>query len=143
MTGKITQGRARPLGAYPHVRQAGDFLFLSGTTARRADGSVAGVSANPDGSAARDIITQTRVVIENVRATLGSEGASLKDCVEIVVFLVDMADFAAMNQVYAEYFSEDGPARTTVAVRALPHPDMIVEMKVIACKPAAFEPANA
>jgi len=84
-----------------------------------------------------DIRVQTRAVIENIRAILASMNADLRDLVEICTYLVNMDDFAGYNQVYAEFFDEEGPARTTVAVHQLPHPHLLIEMKAIAYKPAA------
>jgi 2-aminomuconate deaminase len=132
VSGSITAGRARPLGNYPHAKRAGDLLFLSGTTARQPDGSIAGVTRTPDGQVKRDAAAQTRLVIQNISSTLESVGASLADCVDVLVFLTDMADFDAFNRVYGEFFDHSGPSRTTVCVRSLPHPDMVVEMKVVA-----------
>jgi 2-aminomuconate deaminase len=137
MSGSITAGRARPLGNYPHVKRAGDLLFLSGTTARQPDGSIGGVTRGTDGQVKRDAAAQTRLVIQNISSTLESAGASLADCVDVLVFLTDMADFGAFNQVYGEFFDHTGPARTTVSLTSLPHPDMVVEMKVVACVPQA------
>jgi 2-aminomuconate deaminase len=135
MNDTIVAGRAKPLGKYPHAKRAGDLVFLSGTTARQADGSIAGVTRNEDGSVRRDAALQTRIVLQNISRTLETLGGSLRDCVDMTVFLVDMADFDAYNQVYGEFFDVTGPARTTVAVRALPHPDMMVEMKAVALLP--------
>lgn len=127
--------RARPLGNYPLAKRVGDFVFVSGTSARRPDGSIAGVSTEEGGGIRRDAAEQTRVVIRNLEDSLRQHGADLADCAEIVVFLIDMADFAAYNAAYSEFFSHEGPTRTTVAVRALPHPDMVVEMKAVAYRP--------
>jgi 2-aminomuconate deaminase len=135
MNDTIVAGRAKPLGKYPHAKRAGDLVFLSGTTARQPDGSIAGVTRNEDGSVRRDAALQTRIVLQNISRTLETLGGSLRDCVDMTVFLVDMADFDAYNQVYGEFFDVTGPARTTVAVRALPHPDMMVEMKAVALLP--------
>jgi 2-aminomuconate deaminase len=93
------------------------------------------VTRNEDGSVRRDAALQTRIVLQNISRTLETLGGSLRDCVDMTVFLVDMADFDAYNQVYGEFFDVTGPARTTVAVRALPHPDMMVEMKAVALLP--------
>src|SRR5438270_12389464 len=134
MDAKIV-GKARPLGKYSHVKRAGDFLFVSGTSARRADNTVAGAEAGPDGKMKLDIRAQTRATIENIRDILASAGASLKDVVEMNSFLVDMNDFAGYNEAYAEYFDEDPPARTTIAVRELPGPNLVIEMTARAYKP--------
>lgn len=128
--------RARPLGNYPLAKRVGDFIFVSGTSARRPDGNIAGVSTAEDGSKRRDAAEQTKEVIRNLEDSLRQHGAELTDCAEIVVFLIDMSDFGAYNAAYGEFFSHEGPTRTTVAVRALPHPDMVVEMKAIAYRRA-------
>ena len=132
---KVLEGRARPLGAYPHVKRAGDLLFVSGTSSRRADNSHAGVTIHPDGTVEKDIREQTRACIENIRAILHSVGADLSDLVELSTFLVSMDDFPGYNAVYGEYFDAKGPARTTVAVHQLPHPNLLIEIKAIAYKP--------
>lgn len=133
----VLPGKARPRGAYPHLRRAGPFLFVSGTSSRRADNSIAGATADAMGTVHFDVREQTRAVIENIRDILGSMGAELRDVVEVSSFLVDMKDFAAYNEAYAEYFDYDGPTRTTVAVRELPHPDLLIEIRCVAYKPAA------
>jgi len=131
----VIPGKARPRGKYPHYRRAGDFIFVSGTSARRADNSIAGAEADEMGTMTLDIRAQTRATIENVRDILASAGAGLADCVEVSAFLVSMNDFGGYNQVYGEYFGYDGPARTTVAVHQLPHPHLLVEIKAVAYKP--------
>jgi 2-aminomuconate deaminase len=131
----VLAGKARPRGTFPHFRRAGDFIFVSGTSARRADDSIAG--ATPDGNARPllDIRTQTRAVLENIRDILAAAGAALADVVEVSTFLTDMSDFAAYNSVYSEFFGYEGPARTTVAVAALPHPHLLIEIKAVAYRP--------
>jgi 2-aminomuconate deaminase len=133
---RVVPTLAKPRGAYPHFRRAGDFVFVSGTGARRPDNSIAGATADALGTTALDIRAQTRAVIDNVRSILAAAGATLADVVEITAFLVDMGDFGGYNEVYAEYFGHDGPARTTVAVHQLPHPHMRIEIKAVAYKPA-------
>jgi 2-aminomuconate deaminase len=135
MQSKIVEGKARPRGKYPHVKRAGDFLFVSGTSSRRADDSIAGAEVDSSGSVKLDIRVQTRAVIENIRDILESAGAQLQDLVEISTFLVNLNDFAGYNEVYGELFGYDGPARTTVGVRELPHPHLLIEIKAIAYKP--------
>jgi 2-aminomuconate deaminase len=132
---KVIEGRARPRGKYPHVKRAGDFLIVSGTSARRADNSIAGAKVDEFGTAYLDIREQTRASIENVRDILRAAGANLEDVVEVTSYLVSMNDFAGYNEVYGEYFSYDGPARTTVAVHQLPHPHLLVEIRAVAYKP--------
>ena len=137
MKGKLIQGKATPRGKYPHVKRVGDFIFVSGTSSRRADNTFAGVKQVDEmGSMKLDIEAQTRAVIENIRDFLAEEGAGLEDIVDVTTFLVNMNDFAGYNEVYAEYFNkETGPARTTVAVHQLPHPHLLIEMKAIAYAP--------
>jgi 2-aminomuconate deaminase len=138
MTGtdsKVVGGKATPLGKYPHVKRAGDFLFVSGTSARRADNTIAGAEANLMDTTRLDIRVQTRSVIENIRDILHNSGAQLQDVVEVSTYLVNMNDFAGYNEVYGEFFGYDGPARTTVAVHQLPHPDLLIEIKAMAYKP--------
>jgi 2-aminomuconate deaminase len=78
---------------------------------------------------------QTRAVIENIEDILNSVGAGLDDVVDVTSFLVNMQDFEGYNSVYAEYFDYDGPTRTTVAVHQLPHPHLLIEIKVTAYHP--------
>jgi 2-aminomuconate deaminase len=132
---KIVAGRAYPRGRFPHIKRAGDYLFVSGTSSRRTDNSIAGAEPDGLGAVQLDIRVQTRAVIENIRVILMSMNADLRDLVEICTYLVNMDDFAGYNQVYAEFFDEEGPARTTVAVHQLPHPHFLIEMKAIAYKP--------
>lgn len=131
----LVAGKATPRGKFPHIRRAGDFLFVSGTSSRRPDNTIAGAQADAMGTATLDIREQTRTVIENIKDILASEGATLADVVEISSFLVNMNDFGGYNQVYGEYFDVDGPTRTTVAVHQLPHPHLLIEIKAIAYKP--------
>ena len=135
MQSKVVEGKAKPRGKFPHVKRAGDFLFVSGTSSRRPDNSIAGADVDAMGTTRLDIREQTRAVIENIREILESVGASLKDVVEISTYLVNMNDFGGYNEVYGEYFDYDGPARTTVAVHQLPHPHLLVEMKAVAWRP--------
>jgi len=132
---KVVEGKARPRGKFPHLKRAGDFLFVSGTSARRADNTIAGAEADDSGTTRLDIRVQTRTVIENIRDILGSSGAQLEDIVELTTYLVNMNDFAVYNEVYGEYFDYDGPARTTVAVHQLPHPHLLIEIRAMAYKP--------
>jgi 2-aminomuconate deaminase len=135
MESKVVEGKATPRGKYPHVKRAGDFLFVSGTSARRADDTIAGAEAGATGITQLDIRVQTRAVIENIGDILQSAGARLQDVVEISTYLVNMSDFAGYNEVYGEFFGYDGPARTTVAVHQLPHPHLLIEIKAMAYKP--------
>jgi 2-aminomuconate deaminase len=132
---KIVEGKATPRGKYPHVKRAGDFLFVSGTSARRADNTIAGAEVDALGTVRLDIRLQTRAVIENIRDILQSAGARLEDVVEVTTYLVNMNDFGGYNEVYGEFFGYDGPARTTVAVHQLPHPQLLIEITARAYKP--------
>ena len=132
----MSNDKVTPRGAYPHVKRVGDFIFVSGTSSRRADNTIAGVERVDEmGTKRLDIKAQTRAVLENIAKNLAKEGATLDDVVDVTSFLVNMNDFAGYNEAYAEYFSaETGPTRTTVAVHQLPHPDLVVEIKVMAYK---------
>ena len=131
---KTIEGKATPRGKFPHVKVVGDFIFISGTSSRRPDNSFEGVSVDAMGTTNLDIRAQTHAVIRNIQDILISVGADLKDLVEISTFLVNMNDFGGYNEVYAEYFDENGPTRTTVAVHQLPHPHLLIEIKAIAFK---------
>jgi 2-aminomuconate deaminase len=136
MDTKVVAGKATPRGKYPHIKRAGDFLFVSGTSSRRADNSIAGAEVDALGTTKLDIRAQTRAVIENVRDILATADATLKDVVEVTAYLVNMNDFAGYNEVYGEYFDYNGPARTTVAVHQLPHPHLLIEIRAMAYKKA-------
>ncbi len=133
--GNVIAGKAAPRGPYPHIKRAGDFLFVSGTSSRRADDTFAGVVVDDRGIAHLEIRDQTRAVIENIRDILASAGAGLEDVVDVTTFLVAMEDFEGYNEVYGEFFNYDGPTRTTVAAHQLPHPHLLIEIKVTAYKP--------
>lgn len=137
MTVKATlvPGKATPRGRFPHIKRAGDFLYVSGTSSRRPDNSFAGVAVDAMGTTDLDIRAQTRAVIDNITDILRAEGATLGDLVEVTAFLVNMNDFKGYNEVYAEYFDQTGPTRTTVAVHQLPHPHLLIEIKAVAYKP--------
>ena len=132
---KLVEGKAQPRGKYPHVKRAGDFLIVSGTSSRRADNSIAGAEVDSLGTTRLDIRAQTKAVLENIRDILRSAGAELKDLVEVTTYLVNMNDFAGYNEVYGECFDHNGPARTTVAVHQLPHPHLLIEIRAVAYKP--------
>lgn len=133
---KVLSGKARPRGAYPHIRRAGDYLFVSGTSSRRADNSLAGVEVDEMGTTRLDIRAQTRAVIETIGEVLNAYSAGLGDLVAVTCYLVNMNDFAGYNEVYAEFFTaETGPTRTTVAVHQLPHPHLLIEITATAYKP--------
>ena len=131
----IAESGPSAVGAYPHLRRVGDLIFVSGMGPRTPDTNEipGGPIRDSDGNALEyDIRAQTHSVISNVRAILEEYGSSLDDVVDVLVFLVDMdRDFPGYNEVYAEYFSEILPARTTVSVNALPT-DIAIELKVVA-----------
>lgn len=131
----VVEGKARPRGAFPHIKRAGDFLFVSGTSSRLPDNSFEGVEVDEMGTTDLDIRKQTRAVLRNIDDILKSAGASLSDVVDVTSFLVNMNDFKGYNEVYAEFFDHNGPTRTTVAVHQLPHPHLLIEIKVMAYKP--------
>ena len=137
MKNKAVEEKVTPRGAYPHVKRAGDFILVSGTSSRRADNTIVGVDIiDKMGTKYLNIEVQTREVLNNIDNNLKKVGASLKDIVDVSTFLVNMNDFAGYNKAYAEFFDkETGPTRTTVAVHQLPHPDLVVEIKVMAYKP--------
>lgn len=134
-TSGLLADKAKPRGRFPHVKRAGDYLFVSGISSRRIDGSFAGADSDEMGGLTLDIKVQTRAVLENIRDILQSQGADLSDLVDVTCFLVHMNDFKAYNETYGEFFDYDGPARTTVAVHQLPHPHILIEIKGTAYKP--------
>ncbi|MEU8424607.1 RidA family protein [Micromonospora sp. NPDC048835] len=136
MTARVVAGKAVPRGAFPHVKVAGGFVFVSGTSSRRPDNSFAGVSVDELGTTNLDIRVQTRAVIENVGDLLRSVGADLGDLVQVTSYLVNMNDFGGYNEVWAEFFDASGPTRTTVAVHQLPHPHLLIEIQAVALLPS-------
>jgi len=133
--GKVLGGQATPRGRYPHLKRAGDFVYVSGTSARRQDNTIAGAEADAMGTTALDIRVQTRAVIETIREMLTAVGAQLSDLVQVTAYLVNMNDFGGYNEVYGEFFDSDGPTRTTVAVHQLPHPHILIEIQAVAYVP--------
>lgn len=131
----IVSSRApEPVGAFPHAKRVGPFLFLSGIGPRkRGSKEIPGVTLDAEGNVvAYDIKAQTLAVFENVRFVLEDAGARWEDIVDVTVFLTDMKrDFSLFNRLYAESFKTNRPTRTTVEVGALPTP-IAVELKVVA-----------
>lgn len=132
----VVQDNIKPLANYPDLRRADGLLFVSGMSARQADGTIAGTTKAADGAAIHDVAEQLRVILRKVGETLARNGGRFGDIVDVTVFLTDMRDYKAMNDEYNIWFAGDGPARTTVGVRELPHPDMVVELKVVARAPS-------
>lgn len=135
MESKVLTDKAIPRGKFPHIKRAGDFLYVSGTSSRRKDNSFEGAEVDELGAVDLDIRKQTTAVIENIKDILHSQNANLTDIVDLTTFLVNMNDFKGYNEVYNSYFDYNGPTRTTVAVHQLPHPHLLIEIKVTAYKP--------
>jgi 2-aminomuconate deaminase len=123
-----------PVGLYPHARRVGELLFLSGVGPReRGTKTIPGVKLNDEGEiVSYDIEKQCRSVFQNVRYILEDAGSSWDNIVDVTVFLTNIeADFASYNRIYAEYFADNQPCRTTVEINSLPTP-IAIELKVIA-----------
>jgi 2-aminomuconate deaminase len=125
---------AEPVGRYPHARRAGNLLFLSGIGPReRGSTTIPGVELDDAGNIlSYDIEAQCHSMFRNLRCILEDAGSSWDRIVDVTIFLTNMKkDFAAYNRVYAEYFQDDPPARTTLEIGALPTP-IAIEIKCIA-----------
>ncbi|TAH30267.1 MAG: RidA family protein [Cytophagales bacterium] len=123
-----------PVGAYPHAKRVGDFLFLSGVGPRqRGNKKIEGVELDEHGNIIKyDIATQCHAVFQNIQYILEDAGAKWDNIVDVTVFLTNMKDdFPIYNQLYAEYFKENKPCRTTLEINCLPTP-IAIELKVIA-----------
>ena len=135
MSGIINTGNAsKPLGAYPHARKVGDFLFLSGIGPRKPDdNSIPGLEMDKDGNILNyDIEAECHSVFANVKAVLEASGSSWDKMVDVTVYLTNMKkDFPIYNRIYSEYFAGVQACRTTVEVKSLPTP-ISIELKVIA-----------
>jgi 2-aminomuconate deaminase len=133
--GVVNSSKApEPVGLYPHARRVGNLLFLSGVGPReRGTRKIPGIELNDIGEiVSYDIETQCRSVFQNVRSIVEDAGSSWEKIVDVTVFLTNMKDdFEVYNRIYAEYFAENQPCRTTVEVRSLPTP-IAIELKVIA-----------
>jgi aminoacrylate peracid reductase len=118
----VPKGSAPPLAPYSPGAKAGNVIYVSGTLAIDKDGKTVGVG---------DVKAQTRFVLESVKAVLEAAGGSLKDVAFNHIFLKDLKDYAAMNEVYREYFPKEPPAR--YCIRAdLVKPEFLVEVASIA-----------
>lgn len=133
-----TDNAPKPVGLYPHARKLGNLLFLSGVGPRTAgsdanDSGVPGLELDHNGNfKSFDFEAQVHSVFANVKAVLEASGSSWNELVDITVFLVDMKrDFHTFNRIYAEYFKENQPCRTTLAINSLPTP-IAIELKCIA-----------
>ncbi len=121
----IAPGAPKPKGPYSHAVRAGDFIFVSGQGP---------IDPATNQWKLGDVASETRATLENIRAILRAAGADLQDVIKCSVFLTNIADFAAMNQVYAEFFGDIRPARTTVQA-TLPGRDTKIEIDCVAYKP--------
>lgn len=132
---KIETGNApAPVGLYPHARRVGNLLFLSGIGPRDPKtGDVPGLKRSPAGNfESFDFEAQCHSVFQNIRAVLEASGARWEDLVDVTVFLTDMQrDFHTFNRIYAEYFKDNQPCRTTVGIDSLPTP-IAIELKCMA-----------
>ena len=133
-----TSNAPKPVGSYPHARRVGNLLFLSGVGPRTAgsgphDSGVPGLELDHNGNfKAFDFEAQVHSVFANVKAVLEASGSSWDQLVDVTVFLVDMhRDFHTFNRIYAEYFQQNQPCRTTVEINRLPTP-IAIELKCIA-----------
>lgn len=129
-----TESAAKPLGAYPHARRAGNLLFLSGIGSRNVkDNSIPGLQLDDNGNIVKyDIEAECHQCFANVKAVLEASGSSWDKIIDVTVFLTNMKqDFPTYNKVYAEYFTSVQACRTTVEVKSLPTP-IAIELKVIA-----------
>lgn len=131
----INSSRApEPVGLYPHARRVGNLLFLSGVGPReRGTKKIPGVELNDAGEiVSYHIETQCRSVFQNVRYIVEEAGSSWENIVDVTVFLTNMKDdFATYNRLYAEYFADNQPSRTTIEIKSLPTP-IAIELKVVA-----------
>ncbi len=133
-----TENAPKPVGLYPHARRVGNLLFLSGVGPRKAksdsnDSAVPGLVLDHNGNFKEfDFEAQCRSVFDNVRTILEASGSSWDNLVDVTVFLVNMKrDFHTYNKIYAEYFKDNQPCRTTVEINSLPTP-IAIELKCIA-----------
>ena len=133
-----TTNAPKPVGLYPHARKVGNLLFLSGVGPRNAgrdanDSRVPGLELDHNGNFKTfDFEAQVHSVFQNVKSILEASGSSWEQLVDVTIFLVDMKrDFQTFNRLYAEYFKENQPCRTTVEINSLPTP-IAIELKCIA-----------
>ena len=129
-----SQNAPEPVGLYPHARQVGNFLFLSGIGPReKGEKEIPGVKLDQDGNIiSYEIEIQCHSVFKNVRTVLEDAGSNWKNLVDVTVFLTNMKeDFEIYNRIYAEYFKDNQPCRTTIEIKSLPTP-IAIELKCIA-----------
>ncbi|WP_141208733.1 RidA family protein [Streptomyces griseorubiginosus] len=128
----LLDGKARPRGRFPHAKRAGNLVYVSGTSSRLPSNEIVGARVDELGTVDLDIRAQTAAVIQNIADILRPVGGGLDDLVQVTAYLVSMNDFGGYNEVYARYFDENGPTRTTVAVHQLPHPHLLIEIQAVA-----------
>ena len=129
-----SQNAPEPVGLYPHARQVGNFLFLSGIGPReKGKKEIPGVKLDQDGNIiSYEIEIQCHSVFKNVRTVLEDAGSNWDNLVDVTVFLTNMKDdFEIYNRIYAEYFKDNQPCRTTIEINSLPTP-IAIELKCIA-----------
>ena len=136
MNGKKFNSKRAPqaVGLYPHARKVGNLLFLSGVGPRKlGQVKIPGVTINKNGEIENyNIETQCHAVFENIRFILEDAGSSWENIIDVQVFLTNMKnDFKTYNEIYAEYFKNNQPCRTTIEIKSLPTP-IAIELKVIA-----------
>lgn len=136
MENRVLPYKAKPRGNFPHAKRVGDFILVSGTSARQQDDTFPGVVQGVGGKTVLDMRRQAHAALNNLFDIVESFGAQREDIVEIQAFLVTMKDYEIFNQVYGEYFDYSGPTRTTVAVSELPHPHQLLMLKAMAYYPA-------
>ena len=119
----MTDKLPAPKGSYSQAVRAGDFIFISG---------IVGVEPKT-GAVSSDVYTQMGQVLTNMRTLIEEAGGAMSDVVKTTVFLADMQDYAALNEIYAHYFPEILPARSTVAAK--PPADFLVEIEAVAYLP--------
>jgi 2-iminobutanoate/2-iminopropanoate deaminase len=107
----VTDRAAKPIGPYSQAIKAGGFVFVAGEK---------GIDPRTNRIVPGGITAETRQTLENIKVILEEAGSSFDLAVATTVYLIDIGEFAAMNEVYAEYFRVNPPGRTTVAVSALP-----------------------
>jgi 2-aminomuconate deaminase len=137
-----SKNAAEPVGLYPHARRVGNLLFLSGIGPRvKGQKAIPGVTLNAQGEVVdHDIEAQCHSVFANVRAVLEASGARWQDLVDVTVYLTDMKrDFPIYNRIWAQYFAENPPCRTTVEINCLPTP-IAIELKCLAVVTATGVP---
>lgn len=125
------EGAAEPISHYTDAVRFGDLLFVSGVASFDSDGNVVGKG---------DPVTQTRVILQNIRDALQEVGADMGDVLKVTVFLTDIGDRAAINPVRKEFFGDAKPASTLFEVSALAMPDMLVEIEAVAGIPEGAQP---